>query len=83
MVLEASNPFNISKVFNLNDARNMKTISKKQLRLDIYSANLIQVKLVDFASWPESARLISVLSFHFLMVFEYNQGFLNGQKTNI
>jgi len=31
----------------LNDARNMKTISSKQLCLDIYSSNLISVILAD------------------------------------
>jgi hypothetical protein len=43
----------ILQIFNLNSARNMKTMSLKQLCLDIYSFNLIYVNLADFASWPD------------------------------
>ena len=38
----------ISKIFTLNDARNMKTISEKRSLLDIYSSNLISTNLMYF-----------------------------------
>ena len=52
------------KVFIANDIRNMKTISLKQLCIDIYGSNLISVNLMDFRLWPVTSdfkRMISMV----------------------
>ena len=47
-ILNVLKPCNISKVFKVNDARNMEWISFKRSRRDIYSSSLISIGFTGF-----------------------------------